>query len=176
MTEQERVERVAKAIAKDEYPESRWPDNAQDTIEDWCGVFPVSWDYAQKCRKQARAAIAALTPTPQEGDTTCQECGRDNPVWFAPNDVWNRVVGERGTVRVLCPCCFMAKGDDGKVVWEVRPEGSSTPQEAAKVLINHLHGSPALTGLIEGTVNEQGLFQGLEAMVVVFNTQEDSHE
>ncbi|MGB1390823.1 MAG: hypothetical protein ACPG61_18265, partial [Paracoccaceae bacterium] len=70
------VERVARAIA--EAMARKWDDprTQQDLY-----------------RMQARAAISAMQPIPADGDKYCHECGRDNPVWLAPNDVWNRVIG-----------------------------------------------------------------------------------
>lgn len=43
---------------------------------------------------------------PQDGDTRCQECGSRNPVWWANNDDWNRLLPDDG---VLCPSCYHAK-------------------------------------------------------------------
>lgn len=42
----------------------------------------------------------------QFGDALCQECGKANPVWHAPHDLWNSVMGGEG--GVLCPTCFCA--------------------------------------------------------------------
>lgn len=47
------------------------------------------------------------TWAPADGDARCQACGRENPVWFAPSPVWNRVVGSR--YGVLCPTCFLQR-------------------------------------------------------------------
>jgi hypothetical protein len=53
----------------------------------------------------------------------CGNCGRDDPVWHAPNDLWNTVVGsEAGT---LCPTCFIDLAEERGVVptaWRVAPE------------------------------------------------------
>jgi cell division protein FtsB len=43
------------------------------------------------------------------GDTVCQQCGGRNPVWFADNDLWNDVAGNREDI--LCPTCFIVKAD-----------------------------------------------------------------
>lgn len=37
----------------------------------------------------------------------CQLCGGRNPVWFAPNELWNKVNGSRE--GILCPVCFQEK-------------------------------------------------------------------
>ena len=43
-------------------------------------------------------------------DQTCQECGRENPVWWVDDELWNAAVGTRDNPRgegiVLCPSCF----------------------------------------------------------------------
>jgi hypothetical protein len=40
----------------------------------------------------------------------CQKCGRDNPVWWVDDDIWNRVMGRpdnpRGEGIIVCPSCF----------------------------------------------------------------------
>jgi hypothetical protein len=64
-------------------------------------------------------------PSTKEGDTRCQQCGRENPVWFAPNDVWNRVVPV--VSGVLCPNCFMLR--DKGTTWIVSPEDQPSPKE-----------------------------------------------
>lgn len=40
---------------------------------------------------------------PADGDKRCQECGRENPVWWADNDDWNAIMPDDG---VLCPTCY----------------------------------------------------------------------
>lgn len=46
---------------------------------------------------------------PEDGDTRCQLCGQRNVAWFAPNDLWNAVMG--GADGVLCPMCFVRKAE-----------------------------------------------------------------
>ena len=41
----------------------------------------------------------------------CQMCGRDYPIWYAPNDLWNAVMryGDQGNADeydFVCPTCF----------------------------------------------------------------------
>lgn len=38
-----------------------------------------------------------------DGDTRCQRCGLRNPVWWADNADWNRLMPNDG---VLCPTCY----------------------------------------------------------------------
>lgn len=62
----------------------------------------------------------------------CDECGRPNPVWFAPSDVWNLAVGGADATDdpggVLCPICFIAKAETAGIKpngWRIEPEGRS---------------------------------------------------
>lgn len=68
---------------------------------------------------------------PNAGEATCDDCGGHNPVWFAPNDVWNFVVGGPGAKDdpggFLCPVCFIVKAEAAGLVpnvWELRPRVS----------------------------------------------------
>ena len=36
---------------------------------------------------------------------SCQICNDVNPVWFAPNELWNKVVNDK--YHFLCPNCFI---------------------------------------------------------------------
>lgn len=63
------------------------------------------------------------------GDQVCQECGGPNPVWFAPNELWNRVMGGPDATGdpggVLCPACFIAKAEEHgqcPTAWVLTPE------------------------------------------------------
>jgi hypothetical protein len=76
------VERVAKALALDMYPDTRWPRDEADAnsgIDDRQGRHPISWHFANKCRSQARVAINVLAAAPE---TACEICGgrHDNDV------------------------------------------------------------------------------------------------
>jgi hypothetical protein len=53
----------------------------------------------------------------------CKSCGVDNPVWYAPNDVWNSVMGSEA--GFLCPACFIVRAESTGLVptaWVLRPE------------------------------------------------------
>ncbi len=50
----------------------------------------------------------------------CHECGRPNITWFAQNDLWNRVMSERGCI--VCPICFVKKAEEQGIA--PRTEGS----------------------------------------------------
>ena len=62
----------------------------------------------------------------QFDESQCDRCGRDNPVWSTPAEVWRAVYGQSGQPTcqgVLCPSCFV---DDavrvGLAGWVVSPE------------------------------------------------------
>ena len=56
----------------------------------------------------------------------CQRCGRPNIVWFAPNEIWNRVNPAEG---ILCPVCFVLSAEDAGI----RPTGwMLAPREYAQ--------------------------------------------
>jgi hypothetical protein len=62
-----------------------------------------------------RGKIADLCPPCSApvgaSENACQDCGVDNPVWFAPNELWNRVMGgpdaHDDPGGYLCPVCFI---------------------------------------------------------------------
>ena len=63
-----------------------------------------------KCVDELKAALSV-----------CQDSARHNPVWFAANELWNKVIPER--VGVLCPSCFIKRAD--KIIvntgWQLIP-------------------------------------------------------
>lgn len=55
-------------------------------------------------------------------EAICERCGRDNIVWYAPNDVWNRVMPDDG--GILCPVCFVQAAEQAGIaptVWRLIP-------------------------------------------------------
>ncbi len=69
------------------------------------------------------------TPEPEHPEARCHKCGRPNPVWFAPNDLWNEVRGDEG--GIVCPPCFAVEaeaiGIGRRGTWRFAPE-DSTPE------------------------------------------------
>ena len=71
-----------------------------------------------------KGASPALPPR----ELHCEDCDRDYVVWFAPNDLWNRVVRAKypdGPDPFLCPTCFTVRADKDGVkytAFEVRVE------------------------------------------------------
>jgi len=54
--------------------------------------------------RRARVAWKRLLSRAKLVPSFCKVCGRDVRDFVAPDDVWERVVGDRGTVR--CYDCF----------------------------------------------------------------------
>lgn len=74
-----------------------------------------------------------MTPPDQnETESRCQSCGGHNPVWFAPNELWNRVTEDKALI--ICPVCFIklaeAKG--------IRPTGWLLQEESRTVQVEIL--------------------------------------
>lgn len=49
----------------------------------------------------------------------CGDCGGSTRCWFAPNDLWNRVVGS--PYGMLCPNCFIDRAEAAgeRPIWSV---------------------------------------------------------
>jgi len=61
-------------------------------------------------------------PLPRAGETEhpemwCGDCGRPNVIWFAPNKLWDQVMGSPN--GIVCPACFAIRADRAGVsgVW-----------------------------------------------------------
>lgn len=119
-------------------------------------------------------------------DRTCDECGGANPIWFAPNSLWNRVKGGPDATDdpagVLCPLCFMAGGDKelGEQVWLV--DQASTRSSRTSVVADDLLralkaartyiGNPARSGLARDRVRD-GLIDKIDRAITCATTPED---
>jgi hypothetical protein len=64
-------------------------------------------------------------------ESRCDDCGGVNPVWFAPNALWNFVVGGADAKGdpggFLCPGCFIARAEKIGIrptAWMLRREGT----------------------------------------------------
>jgi len=42
-------------------------------------------------------------------EAKCQECNGKNPIWYAENELWNRVMGSPN--GIICPACFSRKAE-----------------------------------------------------------------
>lgn len=61
----------------------------------------------------------------RSSEDVCDDCnGPNSPPWFAPSDLWNRVVGNEG--GMLCPRCFIRRAQSAGVdgVWRVAPDAT----------------------------------------------------
>jgi len=76
--------------------------------------------------------------TPSDPTNACRGCGIDNPVWFAPNEVWNAVMGDH--TGFLCPRCFILRAEASGLrptAWVIAPEApasSDEPDPSGRVL------------------------------------------
>lgn len=71
-----------------------------------------------------------IVPSMPHLDGDDAECGHANPVWFAPNELWNEVMDpDDDRAAILCPACFVAeaakRGVEG--VWELNLVHRHTP-------------------------------------------------
>lgn len=88
--------------------------------------------------------ITTPSPTPAPNETIseaakqaahpedkCGKCGGLNPVWFAPNNIWDRVTDSAS--GILCPNCFTESAADAGIdpVWMLVPEGSQSDSATA---------------------------------------------
>lgn len=83
---------------------------------------------------RARAAIGGGV----SHELACDDCGRPNPVWFAPNEVWNLAIGgpdaRDDPGGFVCPNCFIIRAEQAGIVptaWKLEPEGHRAPLSAA---------------------------------------------
>lgn len=92
------------------------------------------WECSEECSCEAfkaRAAALSVAAEPKEGappplapESMCERCKGPNVVWFAPNDLWNRVAPELG---ILCPICFIREAESKGIV----PTGWMLTEEVA---------------------------------------------
>lgn len=78
---------------------------------------PKPSEEAELENKNSPKAVNATRWSPSE--SICQKCEGVNPVWFAPNKLWNKFAGE---YHFLCPNCFIGLVGKNVKVWEVSPE------------------------------------------------------
>jgi len=51
----------------------------------------------------------SIKPKKEIEECICQICGRDYPVWFTDNTLWNSVCGDK--IHFLCLDCFAILAD-----------------------------------------------------------------
>lgn len=76
----------------------------------------------------ALAEVRARVPYQLHPEALCMDCGGENVVWFAPNDLWNRVMGSPN--GIVCPNCFIKRAERAgldRAAWRLEPEPFDTP-------------------------------------------------
>lgn len=111
---------------------------AEEAKRDW---FAAMHDFVKNPAARALSVSGAAIEQGGAEETRCDECGGVNPVWFAPNDVWNLVVGGPDATDdpggILCPICFIRKAEGAGVrptAWALSPERLTTDQSQAERL------------------------------------------
>lgn len=77
--------------------------------------------------EQVRQVMYQRDKAGDDPTNACRDCGIDNPVWFAPNEVWNAVMGDH--TGFLCPRCFIVRAEASGLVptaWVLTPERTTT--------------------------------------------------
>ena len=131
LQEQVRVMRDALKL----YEEARLPGNYQ-----FCGHHPFHDDLRPVCdctSVRGCERVAALSNAPASSarktgvELHCDDCQSPYAVWFAPNPIWNLVMGgpdaKGDPGGMLCPRCFTLRAEAAGVkptAWEVKPEAA----------------------------------------------------
>lgn len=69
----------------------------------------------------------------------CEDCGCQMLAWFAPNMIWNRVIGgpdaQYDPGGVLCPSCFIKRAERAGIIdiWKVAPSSDEDHAQAQEV-------------------------------------------
>lgn len=99
-------------------------------------------------RGERQATATPPAPAPDAGEEHpedhCRCCGQSNPVWSAPNDLWNCVMG--GSDGILCPRCFIDRAEmvgAAPEIWMVGP-ASGAEEIVSIVMRQHVgeYGKP----------------------------------
>lgn len=70
-------------------------------------------------------------PQPTDPEAICNNCGGENPLWSADNDLWNKVNASPN--GILCPICFIKKANHlGVSMFNIQP---AKPQQSASPTI-----------------------------------------
>jgi hypothetical protein len=72
-------------------------------------------------------------------EDVCMCCGGHNPTWFAPNILWNLVIGgpeaRDDPGGFYCPNCFIARAEAAGIVptvWFVSPEVANGQEDQSR--------------------------------------------
>jgi len=108
-----------------------------ETFGGRCDVFDPECETCQAWAEIDRVATRS-SPAPEVSDSpTCQDCNGHNPVWFAPNELWNRVMGGENATDdpggIVCVQCFIRRAEAAGIIptaWVLSPEVLPTPDAA----------------------------------------------
>ena len=71
---------------------------------------------------------------PATRELLCQQCNKDYPVWFAPNELWNAVTDhleEKPYIQFLCPTCFALLAEEKlgeEFIWKLEKTVGKTEE------------------------------------------------
>lgn len=105
-----------------------------------CGQFNWEGIREQIFDLVARKQAASILPDHLRGDGPCQDCRTpDNIGWFAPNVVWNHVMGGPEAMGdpggIICIPCFVKRTDAAGLAptgWQLVPEWRWTEKATTK--------------------------------------------
>lgn len=102
-------------------------------IEVWCPV----------CEPSPHPPVTTQQAKTDHPEDFCQECKKQNPVWWIDNDLWNKYVKPKE--RILCPTCFVrliisdnakTEGWEERIEREVRHCGKNVQYEETRHQVN----------------------------------------
>lgn len=99
----------------------------------------------------------------------CDDCSREVEVWFAPNPLWNLVIGGPAATDdpggMLCPSCFIQRAEKAGIkptAWVVQPEGYDGTPTLGEVLRQQVEEARA-EGYAEGAEDTDQIWLGVQA-------------
>lgn len=72
-------------------------------------------EIARWLRRQTLHSQALQAGAQEPRELLCMKCGKEHPVWYAPNDIWNAVMRQSdGSDRIpfICPTCFAVEATE----------------------------------------------------------------
>jgi hypothetical protein len=85
------------------------------------------FDTAQAYTVWCAAWQSGRAVQPPVRELLCQRCDQNYPVWFAPNELWNRVCPDSEGIHFLCLTCFAVLAEGKGIVptaWVITLEDS----------------------------------------------------
>jgi hypothetical protein len=85
-------------------------ETLRDRLLAWEAEYSTEWGSESEGAALLRTAASALPDEPSgKRELLCMKCGKEHPVWYAENPVWNAVVRHADGSEewpFLCPTCF----------------------------------------------------------------------